>query len=271
MKSQAVVIVALLLLSLTSPVKADLSARVVGLRVIDQTFPSDAFEYSPFTGEAGTQLKLLVSSSDKSIVEVLRDESSISSMKADDHQDLLRKSDETSDSQAGVSFLNSAISPFLTLSKDRSQAVVEVNAPAVPAKQSGHIAMEGQLAIRVAKKEETIRLENVALESGPLDLNGFDVAITEAAKKVDWDGVERLTIDLTFRGESADAIKSVRFLGPAGHEVDIEGGSTMTFPTGKVMTFPLADDIGRATIVLEFWRGVETIVLPLDVTQTIGL
>ena len=65
------------------------SARVVALQVVDEQFDNDAFEFSPFH-QVGTTLHLLLTSDEKSLVEIDKDTSKITSFVDDRGTDLLK-------------------------------------------------------------------------------------------------------------------------------------------------------------------------------------
>ena len=247
-----------------------LTARVVEFRVVDHAFPSEAFEFPPFMGQPGTQLKLLLSSPQKSIVGIDRDRSRISAFKAEDQRSLLEDA-SASERQNPYGGYHPPIGPFLTFSKDRSQAVVEINAPSAPRRASENVVVEGELVVQIAAGKRPVRLRDVPLTSGPLDVGPLDVAITSAVKKKDWSGEERFTVDIRLNGEASESIESIRFFDANDREVEIEGGSTATMGGIKTMSFPLADELREATIELVFWQGLEQVTVPLELNQSVGL
>lgn len=264
--------ITVLLLIAVSAVDAgdsNVTAEVVGIRVIDGSFPAEEFEFLPFHGETGTQLLVLLTSREKQFVEVLHRESKITALTGGEGHDLLAK--RAGKSESRFTFNSSPVSAFTRFSKDRNRAVVEINAPRAPAADDTYLRLRGELVAKVARGKQRVVRKNVALKPGELDVDGYSVAISEAAKKKNFSGEEQFTVQVRFRGKASEALESVTFLDTAGKEIEVQGRSWATIAGVTTVSYPLARQVGSATLVFSFWKDPETVTVPLEVKQTLGM
>jgi hypothetical protein len=248
---------------------SNVKAEIVGIRVIDGSFPADEFEFLPFQGDTGTQLLVMLTSGDKQFVEVLPRASKVTALTGGERHDLLEKRAEKSESR--FTFGSSPVSAFTRFSKDRKRALVEINAPRAPTADDAYLKLQGQLVAKVARGKERIVRKNVALKPGKLDVGGYPIAITGAGQKKSFAGEKQFTVDLRFSGKAGEALESVTFLDSAGKEIKVEGRSWATIAGVTTASYPLARQVGSATIVFSFWKDPETVTVPLDVKQTLGI
>ena len=249
---------------------AQFDSTVVGLKVVDDRFPADAFEFSPFPGNPGTQLLVMVESHKKRIVGVLHRESRVDSLVGSSGTDLLKDATEPNESTRFRGH-GSQIGMFPTLSKDGKLAVIELNAPRSPTPDDVHVDVAAELQLVVADSQETVTLGNLKLEPQSLDVPGHKVSMIHAGLKKDWSDQEKFTIVLQIDGDTQQAIEEVEFEDADGQVIKIEGGSSMTVGQRKTCTYPLEREVTTATIRFKVWRGVETVAVPVKTRQTLGI
>lgn len=247
----------------------DLADEIIGIRVIDQSFPADEFEYLPFHGDTGTQLLVMITSGEKQFVEILARESEITSLTGGELHDLLEARQMSSGSQP--SFGTSPIGAYARFSKDRRRALIEISAPQSPAPGDAYLKLKGHLVAKLARGTKRAVRESVPLQPGPIDIDNYLIAIIGAGMKKNFSNEQQFTVDMRFTGESAEALESVQFLDRAGNEIKVEGPSWSTISGVTTVSYPLQREVANATLVFTFWVDPETRRIPLDATQTFGM
>jgi len=261
-------VVLLLIAAGTAHAGDELATEIVGVRVIDDSFPADEFEFLPFHGDTGTQLLVMVTSGEKQFVEILARESEIVALTGGEQHDLLQAR-KTSDSQP--SFGASPVGAFARFSKDRRRALVEITAPQSPAAEDAYLKLKGHLVAKLARGTKRVVRQNVSFEPGAIEVDDYAIAIVGAEMKTNFSSEELFTVDLRFTGKAAEALESVQFLDQAGDEIKVQGTSWSAIAGVTTASYPLEREVASATVVFTFWVDPEKRKIPLDVTQTLGM
>lgn len=265
----AIIAVLPLITGRTAHADGNAAAEIIGLRVIDESFPVDEFEFLPFGADTGTQLLIMITSGEMQFVEILPRESEITSLTGGEQHDLLEQRQESSTSQPSLSA--SPVGAYARFSKDRKRALIEINAPQSPAPEDAYLKLKGHLVAKLASGTKRVVRENFPLHPGPIDIDDYLIAITDAGMKKNFSNEKQFTVDMRFTGKSAEALESVQFLDLAGNEIKVEGSSWSSIAGVTTVSYPLQREVADATIVFTFWVDPETRKIPLDATQTLGM
>lgn len=260
--------VLLLIAGSAAHAEGDISAEIISVRVVDETFPADEFEFLPFRGDTGTQLLVMITSAEKQFVEILSRESEITLSSGGERHNLL---EGRRGSTSQPTFDSSPVGAFARFSKDRTRALVEITAPRSPAPDDGYLKLEGHLAAKLARGTKRVVRENVPLRPGPIEIDDYQIAITGAGGKKNYSNGQQFTVDVRFLGKAAEALESVQFLDRAGQEIKVEGRSWSSISGVTTVSYPLEREAASATLVFTFWVAPETRRIPLNATQTLGI
>ena len=246
--------------------EADIAVTPVGVAVVSESFPAEAFDFGPINGLTGTRVALLLRAGEGAIVGIEPFDSEIDSFVDSTGRDLLKALKADSDGFGS----SSGFEGFPRLSDDNRQAVVEVVAPRSPAPDATSITFRGEVAVQTASGSS-------AAETGMIDLKPGKAAAGERAFSIESLEMEEmfeessLMLTLKFTGDLATGFASLRLLDDAGQEIKAERRSSMSF--GKTLEVSYAidrDKLERANLELTVWEGFKQVMVPVDVTINVG-
>ena len=277
--------------------EADIVVTPVGVAVVSESFPDEAFDFGPINGLTGTRVALLLKAGEGAIVGIEPFNSDIKSFEDSTGRDLL-KAVEADDDGFGSP---SGVDGFPRLSADNRQAVVEVVAPRSPAPDATSVTLRAQVAIETASGTTEAETGVIDLKPGKVTAEGRAFSI-ESLEVEDFGGgfgmqgdqdqretlgeaeaqpeaarfeTSDLMLTLKFTGDLATGFASLRLLDEAGQEIKAErrssSRSSMSF--GKTLEVSYAidrDKLERANIELTVWEGFKQVKVPVDVTVNVG-
>ena len=233
--------------------------------------PADAQErFGPQLNlERGTRVSVMLTSPGPGIVELDQDASRIDRFVDAAGTDLLEADDEAPARQE-EGWFSPAFSPigaFPRVSTDGSAIIVELRGQSIPAADAPTVELEALLALRVADRVETHRVESVSLSGQTLDVAGESIRVGEG------DGFwgEGTSVKLTMAAAASERIAAVRFLDPAGEELSAQAVGSMTMMDEAEREFTLEQEAEQATLEIDMYTDVRTVQVPVRLELGLGL
>ena len=260
----------LLALALSALTQETTTARTkveaVGLSVHKAPYQGDK-ELGPGMNPApGIAVSVLVAVEEGGIIKLDERKSRISKFADDKGSDLLAAQ------PAKDSFSAGPIGAFPKYSKDRKAFVVELQAHACPVPGAKSLQIEGSLALTLGKDQEVVKQEKVeARKDVTFKAGSASFKITQAGKNDFGDDPMRISL------ESKDGLKiaAIRFLDPAGKEIESHLGSRGSMSFGGDATYSwdytLKQMVPNVTVEVTLWKKVETLQVPLKLSVSLGL
>jgi len=249
--------------------------EVRGVRVVGKGYGKE-MSLRPFNWTPGTALSLLVVVPDGGLIGFDSDGSKLTALKDDKGTDLMKAPPvPKAQGRFRATTRGGRLSPFAHMSKDGKACVVEVRTGQAPAKGATRLTAMGTLAFRRAAGKKAFRQEKVALKPGTKITAG---AIPLTISKVGAPRWKRsgMVLEIALKAnQDTTPISAIRFFGADGKEIESApaGGSRMTMMgrTEVTRNYQLGRKVDAVTVEVEYWTGLETLVVPFDVTCTLGL
>ena len=241
---------------------AGLTTQVVGLQVTARV-PSDDMMMQPFNSSGGVALAVLVRSTQKSIVAFDDDASSLDVLQDDRGTDLLVESPDSYQPTFG----------FPQVSKDGKAALFDLRGNGMPAEGGTRIRAQGTVVLKVGTTLETARQVNVPLKAGTKIMAG---PVPFTIKEVTDGGSfgAQMTVALA-ADQRLDAISDIQFEDAGGAALETQNAGSFTMSTaGRVSVekqISFARKVDSATMVVTYWKGLQTVRVPLKLDVGLGL
>jgi len=149
---------------------------------------------------------------------------------------------------------------------------VELQAHACPAPGAKSLQIEGSLTLSIGKDQDVVTQEKVeARKDVTFKAGSAAFKITEAGKNDFGDDPMKISL------ESKDGLKiaAIRFLDPAGKEIESRLGSRGSMSFGGDATYSwdytLKRSVPSLTVEVTLWKKVETVQVPLKLNVSLGL
>ncbi len=246
---------------------AALKLDVNGLRVVAPV-ASDEKALAPFNWTPGTTISLLIQSPAGGLVQFDAKNSLLTKFSDEKGTDLLAQpaGEKPGTPPAGFSM-------FPKVSDDAKYCAVEITSPALPAKGSTQIDVEGIVAVLCASTKSEQAAKDVALRNGSkFSVPGLEFTIDNVGKP-DF-GAEPLA--LTLRAyRDLDEVAEVRFVRADGGEIKARRTSTSKMGIFGNLTvewcYSLAEKCDVATVKVYRWTDLQKKKLPFRLSVRVGL
>ena len=238
------------------------TARVVGLQVATR-IPGDDMMMQPFHSSAGVALCVLVRSTGKSIVAFDGDASRL---------DLLQD-DRGTDLKAGSADSYQPTFGFPQISQDGKSVLFELRGNGLPAPEGNRIRAQGTAVLKVGTALDTARQMNVPLTKGTKIMAGpVPFTIKDVTEGGPFGGAMTITLAAD---QSLDAINEIRFEDANGTPIETQDAGTVTTTMmGRVSVekqIGFAKKVDSATVAVKYWKGLETVRVPLKLDVGLSL
>lgn len=244
----------------TQGAAAKSTVQVRGLSVLAEV-TEETEQLRPFNSFARTAIVLLANMPEGGMISFKADESSVETF-----------ADSTGANLAPDN--GNIFSEFRTqFSKDRKNAIIQMESDKSPAKGAKNIVIKGKLVFMQATETNTYMQANVALKEGvEFKLGPLEFKIVKAGKP-DW-GNDPLELGLE-SSQPAELLKGLRIKDADGKIVRYnEGGYSRTYgPNNEPITttnFRLTKNIETATLEADVWGDAKAVELPFEATITLG-
>jgi hypothetical protein len=239
-----------------------LSAQVVGLQVAARV-PSDDMMMQPFNSSGGVALSVLVRSTAKTIVAFDDDASALNVLQDERGTNLLVEAPNSFQPPFG----------FPQIGTDGKAALFELRGNGVPSEGSTRIRAQGTAVLKVGTVQESARQVNVPLKKGTKITAG---PVPFTIKDVTDGGSFGSEMTVTLAADQRlDAISEIRFEDASGTPIETEGaGMFTTTMMGRVSVekqIGFAKKTDSATMVVTYWKGLETVRVPLKLDVGLSL
>lgn len=245
--------------------KEDVTVRPVGVQVSGgPDVTNENYQMRPFN-TSGMAVAILVESRNKTIVEVDREKSKLTSLTDNKGTNLLPFSESAR--RYGTS------STYPRMSKDGKSVMLQLHGGTVPAKGATSVKAEGVIYLTLASKQAKSRQKDVPLQ--------LDAQVTVGPVPLTITGLSRPSHDqkgihITFTADqSLAAIKAIRFFDAEGKEVTSRSSGSSNYTSGgrKIVqrTYSLSRKPDKMDVEIEHWQDVEQRELHYSVTVGLGL
>ncbi len=230
--------------------------KMAGVRVAGPGYGENGNEIQPFRESPGLTLVLVVEAPQgKSLVEIDTDESNLESI-ADDRGNDLRE---------GVRW-----GYFPEMTRDGRYALIEISVSERPAVDAARVTVEGSVALQLAGKTTTQRLDSASFQSGSvLELDGGRLKVEVAGKDPEWNDALRIVLGTTT--EFHDTIRELRFLGTGGSPLETQGTGTTTIGSQVQVETYFTGDTLPVGLEVERFEGLDQVVVPFRLQAGLGL
>lgn len=242
----------------------EFTVQVAGVKVQKTAYPGDDSLYVFNQNTTGTEVALLVISSEPGLLKPDTKKCRITKFTDDKGTDLLRKAEKPQPFAPAP-----GIWPFPKVSSDARACVLEVKSPRRPAGGATSLRLEGELELNVGTGRVTAKQPGVALEKGTDFTVGTATFRIQKAGKPGF-GDEPLAIDLKMPAETEKIVK-IRFLDDAGEEIESRRSATMRFGSQRTWTYSLKKAAEKCTVELTSWKELSTVKVPVAVDVALGL
>ena len=250
---------------------AQVDVSVAGLQVVGKGYKpggeanKNAQELRAFNWHTGTRVALLLTSKDKSIVNLDKDGSKVTVFGDDLGTDFTKAKGKFSRKGANFGFPN--------LSEDGKALIVEIESSGVPEKGAGNLALKGELLVSVASKSEMKKSKAVEVKKGAKVVVGEHTFKVEEVGKPDW-GDDPMSVSFTSSVNHKD-FKGFVFYDSDGKVVESDrtssGSMGMFGKRTYSVTFNLKKKVDQIILGLDAWTDLEVIKVPVDFKVPAGL
>ncbi len=249
-----------------------LAAQVVGLQVAAR-IPGDDMMMQPFHSAPGVALSVLIRSTQKTIVAFDDDASSLDILQDDRGKDL-KTAPAGTPSASSMSITSwQPDFGFPQISEDGKAVLFDLRGRGVPSAGSARIRAQGTAVLKVGTTQETARQVNVPLRKGT-NITAGPVLFT--VQDVTDGGAFGAAMTLTLSAnQDLDAISEIKFQDASGADIDTQdSGMVTTSMMGRVSVqkqISFNEKVGSATVVVKYWKGLETVRVPLKLDAGLDL
>lgn len=238
------------------------TVRAHGLRVVAKAYGDEWRGLRAFNWSPGTAVALLVHHPQGGIIDMDEDASELKVLKDDKGTNLL----------AGAGFGDSGFE-FTDTAEDSKALLTHVKGPGVPAKGATEITAQGTIVLLAATAQEKVENKDTALKVGTKVKGGpVQYEISKAGKPEWGDGQLEVTLKAT---ADDSAIKSIEFFDAAGKELEVQDGGKSTMRMMGDVTiersYLFKIKAASATIRVTYWKDMQKVAVPFDVTTGLGL
>lgn len=254
-------------LSLCSPLAAEVSVKVAGLKIIGKEYQEEGAEKTlrAFNWTAGSEFALLLQSDGKAIVGFDDDESKITLFSDDKGTDFLKAKSKFS--RKPYSF------GMIEKSESGKAMMTDLKSPGIPATGAMAINIEGELKVSVASKSKLVKSEKVPLKKDAKIVVGEHTVEIQKFGKPSW-GDEKLEISFKAAVDFRQ-FKRVVFYDGEGKEIEAKPGMwSSTGMFGKTTfraSYKLKEKTEDLIMGFEVWTDLEEITVPLKLKVGVGL
>jgi hypothetical protein len=246
--------------------ETEFTTEVCGLRVVSPKASREKMDFmTPFGGNHGTSVAVLIKSEKVGIVGVDHDGSSITKYVDDKGGDLLRKSDNA--------FMSQGFDAFPKISADGKFCVLELNSTHLPSQGSSSVTVEGVAMLICGSTKKTVEVKDLALKAGSKVTADKIVLTISKSEKIDWNDSKWA---VTFHTkQNLDDVAAIQFLKADGTEIKSsqigKSGGGFGDNWSFDVTYGLAEATDVATIKVLLWTDLQKKKLPFKVTADVGL
>jgi hypothetical protein len=236
--------------------------EVRGLRLAGPEYPAGREILRPFGWTPGLAVALLVTRPAGPLIALDEEDSRVTRFTDDKGTNLL----------AGERRSFSSGFRAATMAKDGSAAMLELNAPGLPAKGFKELAVQGVLVFRTATQQRTVQ-QVVALRPGtPITVLPFPLTVAEVSK-ISGGNMQQL-IGLEGGRQIFDII-SIKFINAAGIEVEAsETGWSSNVASGRQTVrkfYNLAQKSDTLLFRITLWADAHDVPTPVDFKFGLGM
>ena len=161
-------------------------------------------------------------------------------------------------------------SSFNAIGEDGHSLNFTLSSKDIPAHGAKEILVKAKAVVLVGSDVKEAETKNVSLaKDTAVKLGTIDAKIS-SAEKPKWGNKEG--INVTFRAsESFKSVKSLKFLGADGKEIESRRTGSSTMGTTHSVTYSLKAEVKTATIKVEYYSKTENVSVPLDLSVGVGL
>jgi hypothetical protein len=232
------------------------AVRLAGLRVIGPGYGLNGTELRAFNQASGLSLAFVVQAPENTkMVEVDDSKCSLTLLTDDLGHNLLLD---------GVDW-----DGFPNISKDGQLALIEVRSKGRPARNSSRLLAKGEIRLRVAASQKTVKIENFKIEIGAkANVEQNIIQIMKAQKEND-----NLNLVLQIKRSFMNSLKDIRFYNGKGHPIEIRGRGSFTFGNASQIQYDLDLKSVPAALMVEIdiWQDLKIMDLPFEIDIGLGL
>ena len=245
------------------------SARVWGVQVIkapigegdDALKPQGWYSF----GQHGTALAIRVDHPAGGLLELDKQATEIASLTDDEGTNLL---------EGDFKYAEPGEPQSVKVNEAGDTALLEIRGPKTPASDATSLALEGELAFRAAEGTRTHEAASPKLakgetiEAGPIP---FSITGVEAIDRRDWKGRIKLKAE-----ESTSALKAMVFRDADGAVIESTRRRRISSSMGSMTRVQTWYDLKAPVeqvekIELEYWKGLHTVEVSIDLETSLGL
>lgn len=243
--------------------------EVHGVRIIKPA-PVGNDQLRAFHWEAGTAVGLLFTVPEGGLLKIDSKASKVTKF-VDDKGTDLTKASAPKNSFGGN---KTTFSMMPKVSKDTKQGSTEVVAPGLPATGSTTLKLVGEAALQLATGKKDFEAAAVALNAGS-SVNAGPIPLTiKSAKQQQEFGDSVFSVTLQAK-QSLDSIADIQFFDAQGKKIESRrnGAFQMGFMKNVTVswTYDLKRKVDSAKIVITHWMDMRTVIVPFDMTISMGL
>ena len=261
MNFSTVMICGLVVIMAVGPVCAEPKVEVTGLSIAKPD-PTSKFNRSKAGNiSAGTKIYFEIADKTKNFLKIDEKSSKLTAFVDDKGTDLTKTKEK---SWSSPSWLGS----FPKITDDKHAARFEIKSSVCPAKGATKVTIDATMVLLGGADLKTETQADVELK--------LDAKITIGPapfeiKKIEkgWGDWQRAVT--LFTPKPTDGIKSIKFYGPDGKEIESKQTSWSSSNKNINLTYSLKKKIDKVTVKIEFYQKVEKIIVPIKISLGVGL
>lgn len=246
------------------------TAEARGIRIVGAGEGADFQDYvRPFNWGEGTSVALLVRRAEGGIIDIDRDDSTVTRFEDSTGTDLLKKPKQRSTKMMFTS--QSGFGSMPDIKKDGTAAMLELSGPGLPAKEATELKVQGTVSLVCANTKKRFTQELELKVGSKVTVGPVPLEITKVGKP-DWgDAAMAVTFKAT---QKLDGIAGISF-SSQGQKIETKDGgytSMQSFNIIKVeKTINFPRKVVAATIEIEAWQDMKHLEVPFNLTVGLGL
>ena len=249
------------LFAIISPAWAQTKAEITGLSVA-QPDPDNKYNQSKAGSiPVGTYIYVEIADKTKNFIKLDAKASKLNAFLDDKGADLTKTKKK---SWGSSPWLGS----FPKITDDKHAVRFDIKSTECPTKGATKLTLNATMELLAGSDLKTEKQADVELKlDGKITIGPAPFEIKRIEKG--W-GSWKLAVTL-FTNKPVDGIKSIKFLGPDGKEIESKQTSRSTMNDDINLTYSLKKKVEKATIEIEYYQKVEKVTVPVKCELGVGL
>lgn len=261
------VLLALFLVALGLPATAEVDVRPLSVTVGSAELADLDFQLKPHGVESGTQINVLVSGFESSVIKLDAEASNVDTFVDSTGHDLTKAPKDDAPRRFGG---DQTIGPFPKISEDGTKLVAQLQGRGIPKPGADAVTIDGTLVVLTATGTQDHKSDAFNPADKPTLTLGGEKITVQGVKPSDWEE-GKFSLSLGMTTDIRDRIKAIKLLDDQGKELADGPSSTMTMNKSVTMNLTCDAEPKSAVLSVVMYKDLQTVKVPVRLTVGLGL